>query len=206
MSFTKTVNTYQNGEPVSEIKTFAVGTTLKVYYDYVQVMSDEWASVKQAKYWDGQSVKTEIWVEDATVDATPDVLAAVENFYYKHAVEVLVEAAKAEALAIKTESVVKVIAGRDNKGVSGKVVVKIERPYSMGYRSVLATKLGIATSEDKINVIAKNGKTYSNYKDVVWAWARNVVLVSPPEPDLSEVEEIARDKAKRSLKEVYKAA
>jgi hypothetical protein len=30
--------------------------------------------------------------------------------------------------------------------------------------------------------------------------------VSPPEPDLSGVEEIARDKAKRSLKEVYKAA
>ena len=206
MSITKTVHSYQGSESVSTAVTSAVGTTLKVYYDYVQVMSDEWASTLHAKYWDGEFVKTEIWVDSATVDATPEVLAAVENFYYKQAVEALVEQAKADALAIKTESVVKVVAGRDNKGLSGKVVVQIERPYGMGYRSVLATKLGIATSEDKHDVVAKNGKTYSNYKDVVWAWARNVVLVSPPEPDLSRVEEIARDKAKRSLKEVYKAA
>jgi hypothetical protein len=206
MSITKTAHSYQGSESVSTAVTSAVGTTLKVYYDYVQVMSDEWASTLHAKYWDGEFVKTEIWVDSATVDATPEVLAAVENFYYKQAAEALEASAKSSALEIKNESVVKVVSGRESKGVTGKVVVQIQRPYGFGYRSVLATKLAIATSDEKVEVTAKNGKKYINYKDVVWVWARNVVLVSPPEPDLSGIEETAREQAKRSVKEVYKAA
>ena len=206
MSITKTAHSYQGSKPVSTAITFAVGTTLKVYYESVRVMSDEWASVLHAKYWDGQSVKTEIWVDSATVDATPEVLAAVEQFYFNKATESLVARAKAAALEIKNESVVKVVSGRESKGVTGKVVVQIQRPYGFGYRSVVATKLAIATSDEKVEVLGKNGKKYVNYKDVVWVWARNVVLVSPPEPDLSGIEETAREQAKRSVKEVYKAA
>ena len=37
---------------VSTQQTFAVGATLRVYNDYIRVMSDEWALATMATYWD----------------------------------------------------------------------------------------------------------------------------------------------------------
>lgn len=187
-------------------QTLGQGTTLSAGSESVQVFFDEWAQATVARFWDGQSVKTAYYAEKVVVDATPEVLAAVEQYYFSQSQAKLVKQAEEEALKIRKESLVKVVSGRQSKGAVGKVVVMIERPYRMGFRAVPALKLGIATSDEMVNVVAKNGKTYSNYKDVVWAWARNVALVSPPEPDLSEVEENARARAKQALKTVYKAA
>ena len=85
------------------------------------------------------------------------------------------------------------------------MVASITRPYGMGYRAPLRDKLGIATSDEKIKVAAKNGKVYENYKDVVWVWAQNCELLSVPEVDLSQVKERAENATESRLKEVYKA-
>ena len=52
----------------------------------------------------------------------------------------------------------------------------------MGYRSSLECKLGIATSEVMVDKRVGN-KVYKNYRDIVWAWARNCELTAVPSID-----------------------
>jgi hypothetical protein len=70
----------------------------------------------------------------------------------------------------------------------------------------MATKVGIATSDEKVQVAASNGRVYENYKDVTWAWAMNCELVEVPEIDLQSAKERARDKAKYEYQRIYKAS
>jgi hypothetical protein len=170
-----------------------VGTTLKVWHDYIQVMSDEWASTTFASYWDELtgSIKTSAYAMQATVDVTEETKAAVSQFILKNAVKRATETEEEETKKVTKGSVVKVLKGRESVGATGMVVAIIERPYRAGYRSSMENKYGIALTEEKILVTAANGKTYENYKDVVWVWGRNCELVTVPEVDTQKVFERA---------------
>lgn len=185
-----------------EVKTIAVGATLDKWQGSVQVMFDEWAPATFASYWDeaDQRIKQVSQVNNVTIDATPEVMAKVKNFLYAQAYAEALTEAEIEAGRIDKGSVVKVARGRASKGVQGKVVVAIQRPYQTGYRSNMELKLGIATSDVKIKVPAANGRVYENYRDVVWAWARNVDLIEVPEVNLEEVRERAQSITETNFK------
>jgi hypothetical protein len=197
MAIRRKNNSYTNAQGVGSVETVGVGSTVRVWSDYAQVMSDEWAQTTFATYWDNdlEALQTLDWVDSAEVDATPEVLEKVKAKLYAQALEDALEKAKAEALQIVTGSMVEVKKGRQNKGVVGKVVVEIVRPYGMGYRSTAMTKLGIATSEAKVKVAGRNGKIYENYKDVVWAWVCNCELLQVPEIDMEKVKDRAQTQA-----------
>jgi hypothetical protein len=89
--------------------------------------------------------------------------------------------------------------------VTGKVVVQIQRAYGMGWKSEMRTKVGIATSEEKIMVPAANGKVYENYKDITWAWVMNCELVEVPEIDMESVKERAQNACESKLLAFKKA-
>lgn len=210
MAITYTVETYntETRKYDRSVMTVAVGCTLKSWNGSVPVMFDEWASATFASYWDeaDQSVKTMSQVDKVVVDATPEVMAKVKNFYYEQALAEAKAKAEEEARCIVKGSVVKVARGRASKGVQGKVVVSIDRPYQMGWKSVMAQKVAIATSDVMIKVPAANGRVYDNYRDVVWAWARNVELVEIPEIDMKEVEERARTVSEWKVKDLKVSA
>jgi hypothetical protein len=205
VSITKTVtNPYPSKDKTTS--TFAEGKTLRVWQGSVQVMSDVWEMSMFAEYWDDttQSVQTEDWITSAKVDAPPDVVAKAEDWLYARSYDAAFQRQKAveeqEARRIVKEAQVRVVSGRTGKGTEGKVVVVLQRPYGMGYRSTVEDKLGIATSEVKIKVPAANGRVYDNYRDVVWVWARNCELVEVPEIDLESVKERARNAAQYEVK------
>jgi len=185
--------------------TFAEGATLKVQYKTYRIMSDVWEDGLYAEYWDEAEgrVKTADWIDSGSkVDATPEVMAKVKSFYYKRAYAEAKAKAEEEAQCIVKGSIVKVARGRASKGVQGKVVVSIDRPYQMGWKSVMAQKVGIATSDVMVKVPAANGRVYDNYRDMVWAWARNVDLVEVPDIDMKEVEERARTVSEWKVKDL----
>lgn len=187
---------------------------LREYYDNnYRVMSDIWGTAHWAVVWNTEHNKPEHillrvndmgWDMDASVvvDATPDVLMAYHNYEYNRAYQYQFEkmksSAEAEARAIHKGDEVKVVSGRRDKGLQGKVVVKIDALYGMGYRASREWKLGIATSDEKVQVW-RNGKVYENYKDISWVWARNVEKVSIPAIDLEPIREAATAAAMRAL-------
>jgi hypothetical protein len=177
-------------------------------------MSDVWGSADMATYWcaEEKRPKTVVFnvydygaaydqkLATAEVDATPEVKEAYRKYLIDNAFSKLIEDTKiANAKPVKGCKV-KVISGRTAKGTEGIVAVSIERPYGMGYRSVLATKLGIATSDVKVKVAAANGKVYENYRDMVWVWARNVERIDQPQIDEEAVLTLAKEKVDATLK------
>lgn len=208
MAITKTTETY-NRETQSYDKrteTYAEGCVLRSWMGSVQVMSDIWEPALYAEYWcaETQSVKTDLWLKEATVDATPEIVAKAEAWLFKNVYDLAFAKRKAfeerEARKIVKECRVRVVAGRTAKGVEGKVAVIITRAYGMGYRASMEEKLAVATSDTKIKVPAKNGKVYENYKDVEWVWARNCERVDVPEIDLEIVKEAAKNEATYEVK------
>ena len=204
MSITKVTSTYDSSTKsyTEEVKTYAEGATLRVWNDSVRVMSDVWETALHATYWDeaSQSLKTDVWVKEAKVDVTSEVLSKVEAFLYKQAYEKAMGTAINSASRIEKGSMVKVVSGRISKGAQGRVEVVMVRPYGMGYRTGMREKYGIATSDAKVEVIGKNGRVYQNYRDMVWVWAHNCEIVSPREIDLKEVETSARYETARNMK------
>lgn len=198
MAFTVDRSTYDyaTGKYVTETLTEGVGVTLRVYRDTVRVMSDEWTECIAAEYWNEEKgrVYSVPFVKDAKVDATPEVMAKVREYFYKSNLEEVTADAEKEVRRITKGSKVKVTSGRTGKGTEGIVAVIIERPYGMGYRSSLEKKIAIPTSDVMIDVPARNGKVYKNYRDVVWVWARNCELVEVPAIDLESVKECAEEK------------
>lgn len=187
--------------------TFAVGTTLSVWSHTYQVMSDIWESGLRAEYWNEGKGCVEIadWCDSGSkADATAEVVAKAEAWLYertfKRALDKRREYEEQEARRIVKESLVKIVSGRTSKGTEGKVVVVLQRPYGMGYRSTVEDKLGIATSEVKVKVAAANGRVYDNYRDVVWVWARNCERIDVPQIDLESVKEVARNEASYEVK------
>ena len=201
-------------EYVDIIKEFAHGCVIKVGSKSAQIMSDVWDTEYYAEYWDekSQSVKfaylylaceSRGWERHshAEVDATDEVWAKVEEFYFKRQFETLKSQAETDARRIVKDSLVKVTGGRHNKGAEGKVVVVMEKYYGMGYRGSLENKLGIATSDVMIDKVVR-GKVYKNYRDVVWAWARNCELTVVPEIDIKKVTETARSRAQYTVNQM----
>ena len=195
MAITYVIETYntETKKYDRETKTIAVGATLDTWGGSIRVMFDEWASTTFASYWDedAQCIKQVAEVFNVTVDATPEVMAKVNNFIFEREYEKALSEAQNEAARVTKDSIVKVARGRSSKGVEGKVVVTMQKPYQTGYRANLELKLGIATSDVKVKVAAANGKIYDNYRDMVWVWARNCDLVEVPEINLEEVKERA---------------
>lgn len=207
ITFTKSTYTAES-KYVTEDVTIAEGATLKVWNDSIQVMSDVWEMTTYATYWDQADgrIKTVTYVKQGQPDATPAVLEQVKTYLYNEAFQRALQNAKDEAATINKGSTVKVVSGRSGKGTVGKVVVTIERPYQMGWRSSMATKFGIATSDEKVKVPASNGRVYENYKDVTWAWARNCELVEVPDIDIQKVRERAEYVSEGEFERLYKAS
>jgi len=209
MTITLTKSTYTaDSKYVTEEVTVGVGSTLRVWQGSIQVMSDIWEMTTYATYWDDDlgRLQTVEWVKTAKVDATPEVLEKVKTFLYNQAFDTLKKRDMEEAERVVKGSLVEVVSGRSGKGTVGKVVVEIERPYKMGWRSSMRTKVGIATSEEKVKVAASNGKVYENYKDVVWAWAFNCQLVEVPEIDYQSIRERAERLGDANFRSLYQAA
>ena len=186
------------------IRTFAEGCVLEVGSRTAQIMSDVYDSQKYALYWDEERqvvtsahlfyhCESGAWEHQshAEVDATDEVWEKVRAFYEERAYRKYEGEALREANRITKDSVVKVVSGRANKGTEGKVVVVIQRPYGMGYRSSLENKVGIATSEVMVDKIV-NGRVYKNHRDMVWAWARNCELAVVPSIDTETIRKAAR--------------
>lgn len=210
MSFTIENSTWndetQKFDSSKEVR--GVGTTLHTRRGVVQVMSDIWDETTFVTYWDeeAQKVREATWVENVTVDATDEVLQKVRDYVYKTKLERNLEAARDQAAKVCLGSIVEVTSGRKGKGTRGKVVVEIMRPYSMGWKSVMARKVAVATSDVMVKVAASNGKVYENYRDVVWAWVRNVTLAETPEIDMENVKETAEAETCREMLRYVPAA
>jgi hypothetical protein len=198
-----------------EYQLVGVGATLKVWRDSsYRIMSDVWGAADMATYWDAVEKRPKtvcVNVYDyqsaysekprlAEVDATPEVKEEYRKYLIGLAFSDLLDKIKADNAKPVKGSKVKVISGRTAKGTEGIVAVSIERPYGMGYRSVLATKLGIATSDVKVKVAAANGKVYENYRDIVWVWARNVLRTDIASVNEDEVLKLATEKVDATLK------
>jgi hypothetical protein len=203
-------------EYVDIIKEFAHGCVINVGSRSAQIMSDVWDTEYYAEYWDekSQSVKNAYlylacesrgWDRNSTaeVDATPEVWAKVEQFYFEREYAALERQAQKEAQTIRKDSIVKITGGRQNKGEEGKVVIVIERPYGMGYRSVMMEKYGIATSDVMVDKMV-NGRIFKNYRDIVWAWARNCELMIVPEIDTATITKSAKFRAKSKVQDLQK--
>jgi hypothetical protein len=191
------------------METIHVGRSVYVANETVQIMSDVWdtetflysirddgwVSRDCVHYCDSQSNPT--YEIDATDEAFELYRAAQEEAQYTR----LVQNTDAEYAnpAVKGR-VVKVVRGRNTpRGVVGKVVVIIERPYGVGYRSTMRQKLGIATTPKTVEKVMPNGKVFQNHADMVWVWAHNCEVESPKTADLALCRQMAQDFAKNQV-------
>jgi hypothetical protein len=204
------------------METIHVGRSLYVANETVQIMSDVWDtetflySIRDdgtlsrdcVQYCEG-NVEQPTYEIDATEEAFELYRAAQEARQY----ETLVANTNAEyASPTHKGRIVKVTKGRNTpKGVVGKVIVILERPYGMGYRAVMRQKLGIATSPRMVDKVMPNGKVFQNHADMVWVWAHNCEVESPKTADLALCRQMAQDFAKGAVnglrkrqEEVYK--
>jgi hypothetical protein len=172
-----------NPYTVSE-ETVFVGRSVFAKPETVQVMSDIWEehmrltsidengdlSVYSVAGWYGCQEGDKV---EYAIDATPQAFADYRKRQYELAYSRFLADAENEVSdpAVKGR-VVKVVSGRTGKGAVGRVVVVMMGNYCMGYRSSQQQKLGIALSPEKITVV-KNGKTFENYANMIWVWARN---------------------------------
>jgi len=201
----------ETGDYDKTIKEVAEGCVLFTGSRSIRIWFDEWGTEEYACYWDDESntVKTvglscsqsDEWYRKsyATIDASEEIWKKVETYYTAIYFQEYYEKALKESKQIIKDSIVKVAAGRQNKGVEGKVVAIIQRQYNMGYSSNIENKLGIATSDVMIDKEV-NGKVYKNHRDVVWVWARNCEVTQPPPVDTKLLEEYAKENALRWIK------
>ena len=155
---------------------FGEGTTLKVGTTTVPYMFDEWTTVFYALFWNDEKKKVEeVRAENmvAVADATSETLEKVRNYFFNEYFNTVMEKFVDAEREIKKGDIAKVSRGRVEKGKQGKVVVVMYAPYSMGWKTTTQKKLGIALSDEMVDVAAKNGKVYKNYKDMIWVWAKN---------------------------------
>lgn len=192
-----------------EEQTRYVGRSLFARRQTVKVMSDIWEEhlVLHSVAEDGHIVENSVaggydfagkelpFEIDATEEAFEDYRAYREEFHF-NTMKSQADA-DAENPAIK-DRVVKVVKGRRAKGTVGRVVVVMERPYNMGWQSVMKLKLGIATSPRKVKVV-RNGREYDNYADMEWVWAQNCEVEKVATPDYDAIRKDAQERAKMDL-------
>jgi len=189
MTTIRNMSNYVDGKFSEWAETGNVGSTLYVGTKTYQVMSDIWEQGQFALVWNFEAMRVEQidWVQSGSVaDATPDIQEMAKGYLiWKDAqirmMDALREQARQDAVINKGDEVA-VVSGRSGKGAKGKVVVIMTYNYKAGWRSNLERKFGIATSDKKIQV-ARNGRVYDNYADMVWAWARNCSKLTVPQHD-----------------------
>jgi len=198
---------YTTGTETTEQR--AIGRTLYVTYKSVQVMSDIFEehlvavsvddngrlTETSVSGWYGSDKSGDNYEVDATEQAWEDYRARCEldKFNKLEARELTL----AESPAVKGR-VVKIVKGRNGKGLVGKVVVVMDAYYGMGYRSVEMKKLGVATSPRKVTV-TRNGREYENYADMVWAWECNCEVENPAPVDTAPLRKEAQEYAASCL-------
>jgi hypothetical protein len=178
-------------------KDIAHGAVLKIEYGRsVRIMSDVWGQEDIALIWNFDKAAPE-WVTldvweyspnrsyEAAVDATAEVKELYRQWRIRMVYDLEVSDETSRVNRKEKGDRVKVVRGRQNKGTEGVIAVVIERPYGMGWRSSLERKFGIATSDVMVDVAAPNGKVYRNYRDIVWAWARNCDKLDIPQVDVA---------------------
>jgi hypothetical protein len=195
-------------------ETLHVGRSLYVANETVQIMSDVWDtetflySIRD----DGTLSRDCVGYCDSQENPVYEIDATDEAFEIYRAAQ---EARQYETLVHNTDSeyanpahkgrVVKIVRGRNAPvGKVGKVVVVIERPYGMGYRSVMKQKLGIATSAKMVEKVMPNGKVFQNHADMVWVWAHNCEVENPQTADLAECRRMAQSFAQRQVDSLRK--
>ncbi len=191
-----------------------VGRSLFVTNESIRVMSDvwEWVTMLYSVTPEGR-LTTNIVGGDGMADAgTVFEIDAVDSVYddiYKYSFETevarLTYAAKdsAKCTDIKGRKV-KVTGGRTAKNMVGEVVVVIERPYSMGYKTSLRSKIGIATTDKTSEFVARNGKVYQNRVVDAWVWAHNCEVVGEVEIDTAKIEEDAKKYAQGRVEDTVR--
>ena len=208
ITFTRTTGYTPEGNPIKVTETIGVGTTIYTQANSERIMSDVWEWITSVYYWDPAtgSVKS-MWLGEETkytIDCDFATIAdEVRRAFYLRNLKYHTEKAERAAEIPDKGRTVKVVRGKTAKGVEGKVVVTIERPYGMGYRTSIETKLGIALDDEMTTYVAKNGKTYPTHKNMVWVWARNCEVVNP-EIDVTEVERRAMCDTDREVAEIQR--
>lgn len=201
-----------------QVNTFAEGAVLAVTKgESVRIGFDDWGTADFALYWNAEERRpmkislneySPMYGGDqspkssAEVDATDEVRAAYRAYLVEQSFNKLKSEAEIDAAIPRKGSVVEVVSGRTGKGVKGKVVAVIHRPYNAGWRSTMQEKLAIATSDVMVMKMGSNGKAYANHRDVVWVWARNVKVADLPQIDVAELQHLAEEQAKARYAQV----
>lgn len=194
-----------------QVNTFAEGAVLAVTKgESVRIGFDDWGTADYALFWNAEESRpAKIMLNEyspmyggdqspksfAEVDATAEVRELYRAYLVEQAFNKLMSEAENDAAIPRKGSVVEVVAGRTGKGIKGKVVAVIHRPYNAGWRSTLQEKLAIATSDVMVKKMASNGKVYENHRDVVWVWARNVKVADLPQIDVASLQHLAHEQA-----------
>lgn len=191
-----------------EMQTYFIGRSLYMDSeltpysdDYDQYLVKFVMSVNSA----GKLEKTYITDTDEYVlDADEKVFEEYRQSCYKTAYDKIVETHdnKEKDPSVK-DRVVIVKRGKTAVGTVGKVVVVIQKPYGMGYRSSMENKLGIATSPIMVDKVMPNGKVFQNHRDMVWVWARNCESENPVPPNLDEVDLYAKNIASSMMNDLH---
>lgn len=184
----------------------------KVVDQSYRIMSDVWGTADFALVWDEASASPKqvlVNVYDMQgagyvptkieVDATPEAREKYTQWLINVRFNQLVNDAENEVRAIEKGSIAKVVKGRNAKGTQGKVVVKMQARYGMGWKSSIQNKLGIATSDVMIKKALSNGKVVDAHRDMVWVWAHNCERVDVAQIDKDKILEQAKAWAAREV-------
>ncbi len=191
IKFTRTTGYTPEGNPIKVTETLGVGTTLYTQANSERIMSDIWEWITSVYYWDADAgaIKS-VWLGEETtytIDCDFETVAEdVRKAFFDRNFKRQLSLASDEAEVPTKGRTVRVVRGKTSKGSEGKVVVAIERPYGMGYRTSYEMKLGIALDDEMTTYVAKNGKTYPTHKNMIWVWARNCEVINP-EVDIEDV-------------------
>jgi hypothetical protein len=173
------------------------GRVLAIGSKTVQIMSDVWEDTTAATVWDGTTVKVvNLWTSGiAEIDATEETWSEVRKWYFDRQLAEITFQARQEALnPTFGNKKVKVLKGKDKTviGKIGDVFAAINSEYKAAWKTTSMKKLGVRFSDEKI-AVAKNGKVFQNWKDVVWIWPHNVEVVNPDQymPPVVELEQSA---------------
>lgn len=175
------------------------GCVLAIKTQDVQIMSDVWDRGTFALVWNAEKMKPEsIFLAyayegdrktngSAVVDATPEVLAAYRDFRIQREIERITENEKTNRRAIVKDAIVKVVSGRNNKGLVGPVVAMTVSDYRTGYSYSRESKVAIALDDTTTLHQARSGRSYTRYANVAWVWARNCERQNLAPIDLEKV-------------------
>jgi len=179
----------QNALPVT--KTIAEGSVLYCNEEYRRIMSDEWGSFPFVHFVDAEGNLSSQEIENSdtiTVDVSEDAYTRYYDAQYDDALSKITADTEADSKVIRKGDTAHVYKGRSGKGTIGKVVVVIDANYPISpWKSVYCCKFAIATSDRMGPVVAKNGKTYNNYLDIVWAYDLNCEKINVPAIDMDAV-------------------